>query len=335
MSTKTEHIGLHQWESTDPFLREDFNEDNRKIDEAVGEAAGKAERALAGVEGISYNIYNLLLQDYYEGKYTGYKKALIFDGFINADGLSERSPGTWLENQRLWYCGNTQLLPMEENFGTAAAYQMNGGSSHTRSWEVHGHGTITGVSLYISSAYSSYTITVSLTCGGASSEKWVTFARTDNVKQLDITLDKPLALTPGKTLTLTVKSNEQSYNITLYGAAAGDKFGCRLSGTEIQVPDGMCLSHPCELGGDYGAALAWVRYEGEPPALALKNQTGGRAEFALKGTRSALTMENEPCMEAEYEMTTAPDIPNSTAVVELDMAQDGIGSVYDYGIVFQ
>lgn len=39
MSTQTEHIGLHQWENTDPFLREDFNEDNRKIDEAVGEVA--------------------------------------------------------------------------------------------------------------------------------------------------------------------------------------------------------------------------------------------------------------------------------------------------------
>ena len=36
MSTQTEHIGLHQWESSDSFLREDFNEDNRKIDEAVG-----------------------------------------------------------------------------------------------------------------------------------------------------------------------------------------------------------------------------------------------------------------------------------------------------------
>ena len=38
MSTRTEHIGFHQWESTDPFRREDFNDDNSKIDQAVGEA---------------------------------------------------------------------------------------------------------------------------------------------------------------------------------------------------------------------------------------------------------------------------------------------------------
>lgn len=46
MSTQTEHIGLHQWESTDSFLREDFNEDNRRIDAAVG----AVEEALSRVK---------------------------------------------------------------------------------------------------------------------------------------------------------------------------------------------------------------------------------------------------------------------------------------------
>jgi len=36
MSTKTEHLGLHQWEPEDSFLRTDFNEDFAKIDAAVG-----------------------------------------------------------------------------------------------------------------------------------------------------------------------------------------------------------------------------------------------------------------------------------------------------------
>jgi len=42
MSTKTEHLGLHQWEPEDSFLRTDFNEDFAKID-----AEAKAVRALA------------------------------------------------------------------------------------------------------------------------------------------------------------------------------------------------------------------------------------------------------------------------------------------------
>lgn len=32
---QTEHLGLHQWEATDSFLRTDFNEDFAKIDGAV------------------------------------------------------------------------------------------------------------------------------------------------------------------------------------------------------------------------------------------------------------------------------------------------------------
>ena len=38
MSTsKTEHIQLNQWAAEDQFLREEFNEDNRKIDQALGQ----------------------------------------------------------------------------------------------------------------------------------------------------------------------------------------------------------------------------------------------------------------------------------------------------------
>lgn len=74
MSTQTEHIGLHQWESADPFLREDFNDDNSKIDQAVGEVREQGRRTAEGLEDMFYNVYNLLLQNYCEGKYTGYKK---------------------------------------------------------------------------------------------------------------------------------------------------------------------------------------------------------------------------------------------------------------------
>ncbi len=49
MSTQTEHLGLHQWEAGDDFLRSDFNEDFAKIDAGVKAAdAGVAEaKALA------------------------------------------------------------------------------------------------------------------------------------------------------------------------------------------------------------------------------------------------------------------------------------------------
>lgn len=42
---KTTNLGLNQWELTDPFLMEDFNEDNAKIDEALGEVDSKIAAA--------------------------------------------------------------------------------------------------------------------------------------------------------------------------------------------------------------------------------------------------------------------------------------------------
>ena len=86
----TEHYGLCQWQGEDKFLREEFNQDNEKIDAAVAAAAAQAGRALAGLEDQSYNIYNLILQNYYDGKYTGYKKALIYDGFLDESGIASR-----------------------------------------------------------------------------------------------------------------------------------------------------------------------------------------------------------------------------------------------------
>lgn len=40
-SRKTSNISLNQWDSTDPVLRTDFNDDNLKIDQAIGSVAIK------------------------------------------------------------------------------------------------------------------------------------------------------------------------------------------------------------------------------------------------------------------------------------------------------
>ena len=67
MATYTTNYNLHQWAAEAPFLRTDFNVDFLKIDTALGELA--AESAL--IPDLSYNVYNLLLQNEYDGKTTG------------------------------------------------------------------------------------------------------------------------------------------------------------------------------------------------------------------------------------------------------------------------
>ena len=87
----TANYGLCQWQGSDKFLREEFNQDNEKIDAALKAADGKADRALSGLETADYNIYNLILQNEYEGKSTDWKKALLFDGFWDSRGISQKS----------------------------------------------------------------------------------------------------------------------------------------------------------------------------------------------------------------------------------------------------
>ena len=47
-SNYTEHYGLCQWEATDQVLREEFNEDNRKVDEALSNMASALSKIVTG-----------------------------------------------------------------------------------------------------------------------------------------------------------------------------------------------------------------------------------------------------------------------------------------------
>ena len=75
MANYTQHYQLHQWESTDNFLRTDFNEDLEKIDTAI-HAAGQ--------------------EDYIAGTYTGdgAEERVITLGFTPSVILFERNDGT-------------------------------------------------------------------------------------------------------------------------------------------------------------------------------------------------------------------------------------------------
>lgn len=77
MSTQTEHIGLHQWESADPFLREDFNDDNSKIDQAVEEVREQARQTAEGLEDMSYNSITCCCKTTVRANTPGIKRADI------------------------------------------------------------------------------------------------------------------------------------------------------------------------------------------------------------------------------------------------------------------
>lgn len=73
-SNYTENYGLCQWEATDQVLREEFNQDNKKVDEALKEAAGVAQAAqeLAGIaQTLAQEAYSPENSPFVVGSYTG------------------------------------------------------------------------------------------------------------------------------------------------------------------------------------------------------------------------------------------------------------------------
>ena len=130
MATYTEHYGLHQWESTDDFLRMDFNTDFGIIDGALGALeAGKVELVVGTYTGngaSTRNIYlgfqPLAVMVLKEGIYMGYS--------LRAGGLALPGypAGTAGENQIVSISANGFTL--HENVQAKTSINSNGSLYH-------------------------------------------------------------------------------------------------------------------------------------------------------------------------------------------------------------
>ena len=58
-------------------------------------AQDTAEQALEALVPVAYNVYGLTLQHYYEGKSTSWKRALVFDGFLDESGIDTLTGADW------------------------------------------------------------------------------------------------------------------------------------------------------------------------------------------------------------------------------------------------
>ncbi len=135
MASYTPHYHLHQWEPEDKFLRTDFNEDFAALDAALDRAEGRtADHA--------YHLYNLMLQNEYEGKYTGYRSALLFDGFLDREGMAGKTG----------FLQTGGRLALDRTGQGDVALGSGGGSNReetTRSLLMAGGGVITGFLCYL------------------------------------------------------------------------------------------------------------------------------------------------------------------------------------------
>ena len=323
MANYTEHHHLHQWGPEDPFLRTDFNEDFARIDGALGR--------LAQVHAdLNYHLYNLLLQNDYEGKYTGFKRAMLFDGFRDGSGIQSKS-GFLRSGGRL-VLGRT---PAQTDIDLG----RGGGGSTTSSTSTQlvtatGYGVIKSFLYYLYPLGSDHDLTVrwSLSVNdevresGASTPTWPSAAgdsRTIYCNGVDVV--------PGDRCRMSMEvtaSGAQLYRDDRNNGLGGT---FRIDGRT--AASGVMTASPLALPAGQ-SARAWVRHRGGTVGLTLRS--GGEDHPMAAGeSRPAMElMGRNACTEQSFTLDRPVEAGDWQVVLTgaLGDGEDEM-AVYDYGVI--
>ena len=320
----TANYGLCQWQGEDKFLQEEFNQDNEKIDAALDRTETKADRALSGLEAADYNIYNLLLQNYYDGKYTGYKKALLYDGFLDESRVASKSTAVQIKDRaaRLSKSGQGDITTAR----TSGFCFLGDDPCSTGTKTATGGGVLTGItfSFYPSDNYGCSTQLTVTYNGEAVASQTVTFAAGESGSKT-VTLETPVALIRGDTFSIKLDCNNSSRSVSIYLNSSGYMAGTILI-TSRGAASGTLTATEAELEGTGDKALVFVKYAGGEVVPKLNSQALTRT-----GRRTTVETGGQSCNEDTYEGTWSGG--NLTASFALNCGNSSECIFYDYGIV--
>ena len=331
----TANYGLCQWQPGDKFLREEFNQDNAKLDAALKASEEKAaaaaqsaqqtaDRALSGLEAADYNIYNLLLQNEYEGKYTGYKKALLYDGFLNESRVASKSTAVQIKNRTARLSKSGQGNINSSNSGDTCFLGDDPCSTGTKT--ATGGGLLTGIifSFYPSDNYGCSTQLTVTYNGEVVSYQTVTFAAGESGSKT-VTLETPVELSKGDTFSIKLDSNNSSRSVRIYLNSSGYMAGTILI-TARGASTGTLTAKAAALTGTGDKALIFVRYSGGEVVPSINGASLTRA-----GRRTTVETGGQSCTEDTYEGTWSGG--SLTASFALNCGNSSECIFYDYGIV--
>ena len=338
-SSYTANYGLCQWAPENAFLREEFNQDNAKIDAALKAAEeraaeraqaaeAKADRALSGLQDQSYNIYNLILQNDYEGKYTGYKKALFFDGFTDESNVAEKSSGIVISNGAAWLYRNGQSSLSLGSYGTETS--LNASSAEVTAQRT---GRLTGFTCKIKNGMSiehGPSIEAVLYRNGQQvlAQEFTASVISPNTSQTQsFTFRESFPFATGDRFQLSLRIYISYLYLTTDGDLAGTLNAQAISGTAGTITSAVTSMPLCQ------GAQAWVRHKGGTVGLSLK--CGGETVPLTAGDRRDTVdlLTGNTCTEQAYRLER--DLPAGNWQVVLDMTlgsgEEGI-QLHDYGI---
>ena len=338
----TANYGLCQWQPGDKFLREEFNEDNAKIDAAikaakdnataVGKAAqtaaekaqATADRALADLGTVSYNVYNLALQQSYEDKVTGWKQAMLFDGFQDDSGIASLDSGLVLNNGVVL----SKSISSNQEVANGDSYQYSTSSLDTAA-AVSAPG---GAYLYrikcVWKAESDYqvgnqSLGFSFYVNGVlhhSESHSLYFSTTQQEGYIDLSTAVPVAKGDSVHFTCSLGSH---YKMPI----VRDSFQ-RIYAVYVFKPTNVTSASVKAVGISMPAAKearAWARHVGgSVEATLFVGGTGWR--MALQSSRSTVDPKGISCTEDEFKLSMAPSF-------KLLLGSDEKVTLLDYGVV--
>ncbi len=348
-SNYTTNYGLCQWEPGDKFLREEFNQDNEKLDGAIkaardhATAVGKnaqtaaekaqdtADRALSDLSTVSYHVYNLVLQQSYEKKVTGWKQAMLFDGFQDASGIASLGSGLVLNNGVVLSksISSNQEVPNGDSYqystsslNTAASVSAPGGAYLYRIkcvWKAETNYQVGDQSL-------AFSFHVNGTLHHSETHS-LYFSTNQQEGYIDLTT--PIPVTAGDQVHFTCSlgshfkmpivrnSNQLIYAVYVFKP------------TNLTFASVTTKAAPLPAAKE---ARLWFRHVGGriDPTL----RTNGTARgFVLQDSRSTVDPQGRTCTEESYRLTA--DLPAGTTSLMLKLLLDSSQKVtlLDYGLV--
>ncbi|WP_297716448.1 hypothetical protein [Intestinimonas sp.] len=339
-SNYTANYGLCQWEPGDKFLREEFNQDNGKIDGAIKAAEDRAasaaekaqaaaDRALSGLEDQGYNLYNLLLQQYYGGKKVDFKKALIFDGFLDGSMTASMSNGVVRSQNKLTLDRTGQGdIPLGYS-GQSTSY-VGGGSTATCT--AGGSGRITGFRLKTIHEQG-LTVTSSATWklykNGKQAVQGTAQLRFGAAAEEQTISISSVSVSKGDTFYLHIQTGADIYELyTTSNGLLGGTFLITSTGTTGGTVTTPSLALPERTG-----LRAWVRHSGGTVALSVQGGTGWLA-LTQAGSRTTMEPGGASCTETEFLLEEGtPQGEHLSFQLTMDVGNAAAMYVYDYGIL--
>lgn len=349
----TANYGLCQWEAGDQFIRSEFNQDNAKIDTALKRVAdtaaadlqavrvqlqsaaqtaqNTAEQALDALVPVAYNVYNLALRQELEGKVTGWKQAMLFDGFQDDSGIASLGSGLVLNNgvvlsksisSNQEVANGTSYQYSTSSLDTAAAVSAPGGAYLYRIkcvWKAETDYQVgdqsLGFSFYVNGVLH-HSETHSLYFSTTQQEGYIDLTTTIPVTTGD-QVHFTCSLGSHFKMPIVRNSNQRIYAVYVFKPTNVTSASVKAKG--ISMPAAK-------------EARAWARHVGGSlEATLFVGGTGWR--MALQSSRSTVDPKGISCTEDEFKLSMSLSAGTMAPSFKLLLGSDEKVTLLDYGVV--